>query len=326
MTNNKTILLTGGTGSFGKEFAKLLLKKYTNNKFKIYIYSRDELKQFEMKNEINDNRVNYIVGDIRDYDRLLNLKIKPNFIVHAAAMKQIVTSELNPSECIKTNILGTQNLLNYSLNLKNCNFLSLSTDKAVNPINLYGATKLCLEKITVASNHINKNNRYSVLRYGNVIGSRGSVIPFFDELARQKKKIPVTDIRMTRFWITLNEAANYALNCLNIMKGGEIFVPKIPSMRIIDLAKSFSKSVKFTGIRKGEKLHEVLISKEEQKFSFYNDKIKLFIINENEINKEKLLYNKKVFKKNLTNKDYDSKNNNDYLSLNQLKRLINVSR
>ena len=188
MINNKTILLTGGTGSFGKEFTKLLLNKYKKNKFKIYIFSRDELKQFEMNNEINDNRVKYIVGDIRDHDRLSNLRIKPNYIVHAAAMKQIVTSELNPSECIKTNILGTQNLLNYSLNLRNCNFLSLSTDKAVNPINLYGATKLCLEKVTIASNNINNYNKYSVLRYGNVIGSRGSVIPFFHKLVQQKKK------------------------------------------------------------------------------------------------------------------------------------------
>lgn len=323
MIENKNILLTGGTGSFGRAFTKLILNKYKKNNFKIYIFSRDELKQFEMNNEIQDPRVNFIVGDIRDFERLINLKIKPNFIVHAAAMKQIVTSENNPSECIKTNILGTQNLLNYSLYLDNCKFLSLSTDKAVNPINLYGATKLCLEKLTIASNNVSTQNKYSVLRYGNVIGSRGSVIPFFRELVKTNKKITITDKRMTRFWITLNEASTYALKCLELMKGNEIFVPELPSMKITDLAKVFSDEFKLTGIRKGEKLHEVLISKEEQKFTFYNKFEKLFIIDENNINKDKITYKSKIFTKNHSLLDYDSENNGNYLSVQQLKKLIN---
>ena len=324
MIQNKNILLTGGTGSFGKAFTKLLLKKYKKSNFKIYVYSRDELKQFEMNNDIQDPRVKFIVGDIRDFERLINLKIKPNFIVHAAAMKQIVTSENNPSESIKTNILGTQNLLNYSLNLDNCKFLSLSTDKAVNPINLYGATKLCLEKLTIATNNVSIQNKYSVLRYGNVIGSRGSVIPYFRELVKSNKKITITDKKMTRFWITLNEASNYALKCLELMKGNEIFVPELPSMKITDLAKVFSNEFRLTGIRKGEKLHEVLISKEEQKYTFFNKSERLFIIDENNIHKQKINYRNKIFIKNHSAIDYDSENNENYLNVDQLKKLINT--
>ncbi len=324
MINNKTILLTGGTGSFGKEFTKTLLNKFKKNNFKLFIFSRDELKQFEMNNEISDGRINYIIGDIRDYERLSNLNIKPNFIVHAAAMKQIVASELNPSECINTNILGTQNLLRYSSNFKNCKFLSLSTDKAVNPVNLYGATKLSLEKITLANNNLSmqNNNSYSVLRYGNVIGSRGSVIPFFKSRKKLNKPIPVTHKDMTRFWITLNQAANLAINCLRIMQGSEIFVPKLPSFKILDLAKSFDSEIFFSGIRKGEKLHEALIAKEEKRNCYFCKKENVFLIKDFS-SKKKLKLSNYIFEKVKDDYlDYDSNINDQIMSISDLKKII----
>lgn len=323
MFNNKTILITGGTGSFGQEFVSKLLS--LKNKLSIFVYSRDELKQFEMMNKFNsDSRLNFILGDIRDSKRLDTLCIRPDFIVHAAAMKQIVASELNPSECIKTNVIGTQNLLNFSSKLKNCKFLSLSTDKAVNPVNLYGATKLCLEKTTLANNNLfqSNNNIYSVLRYGNVIGSRGSVIPFFKDLKKAGKTIPVTHNQMTRFWITLNEAASLALNCLKIMQGSEIFVPKLPSFKIINLAELFNSPIKITGIRKGEKLHEALIAKEEKRNCYFCKKNNIFLIKDF-LNRKSLKLSNFTFEKVVDDYiDYDSNVNDQTMSKSELKKLI----
>ena len=276
-----------------------------------------------MNNFENDRRIKFIIGDVRDFKRLDGLDIKPNYIVHAAAMKQIVASELNPSECINTNILGTQNLLKFSSKFNKCKFLSLSTDKSVNPFNLYGATKLCLEKSTLAHNNFYKNdNSYSILRYGNVIGSRGSVIPFFKSLKELNKPIPVTHKDMTRFWITLAEAANLAIKCLKIMEGSEIFVPKLPSLKILDLAKSFEGKIKFTGIRKGEKLHEVLIAKEEKRNCYLCEKEKIFVINE--ISKlDKIKLSNLIFKKiNDDYLDYDSNINDEFMSIERLKKFI----
>lgn len=321
MFKNKSILITGGTGSFGHAFvSKLLKNKYKMN---IYILSRDELKQFEMNNFFhNDNRLNFILGDVRDSQRISSLNIKPNFILHAAAMKQIVASEMNPSECINTNIIGTQNVLKFSTNLRNCKFLSLSTDKAVNPINLYGATKLSLEKLTLATNNLLTSNKYSVLRYGNVIGSRGSVIPFFQSLKKLKKPIPVTHKDMTRFWITLDQAADLSINCLKIMNSNEIFIPKLPSFKILDLAKIFSTNIKFTGIRKGEKLHEVLIAKEEKRNCYFSKKYKIYIIKQDDVHKTLTLNNEKFLKISDNKLDYDSKINEQILSVEELKKVI----
>ena len=275
-----------------------------------------------MKNLFNDKRLEFILGDVRDSSRFNSLNINPNFIVHAAAMKQIVASEMNPSECINTNILGTQNILNFSQQFKKCKFLSLSTDKAVNPINLYGATKLSLEKLTLSMNNLYKNNSYSVLRYGNVIGSRGSVIPYFRSLKKLGKPIPVTDKNMTRFWITLNHAADLSLKCLKLMQGNEIFIPKLPSFKILDLASLFKSKIVYSGIRKGEKLHEVLIAKEEKRNCFFSKKHKLYVIKES-ISKNSLKLNKDIFDKIENNYlDYDSSINDEQLSVTQLKKII----
>lgn len=320
MFKNKSILITGGTGSFGHALVSKLLSN--NKKIQIFILSRDELKQFEMNNFFqNDNRLNFILGDVRDNQRISSLNINPNFVVHAAAMKQIVASEMNPSECINTNILGTQNILKFSLSLKNCNFLSLSSDKAVNPINLYGSTKLSLEKLTLATNNISNKNNYSVLRYGNVIGSRGSVIPFFKNLKLLKKSIPVTHKDMTRFWITLEQAADLSIKCLKIMQGNEIFIPKLPSFKILDLAKLFSDKIVYTGIRKGEKLHEVLIAKEEKRNCFFSKKHNIFIIKDTN-NKSLKLNRDNFIKINNNYTDYDSCANEEVLSISKLKKII----
>ena len=271
MLNGKSILITGGTGSFGSAFASKILKKYKNIK-RLVIFSRDELKQFEMSNlelfKKNSKKVRFFIGDVRDFERVKMAFKNIDIVVHAAAMKQVEASEYNPYECIKTNVLGSQNVINASLecNLKKTIFIS--TDKATNPINLYGASKLAGEKLFLAANNIRGKSRtiFSVVRYGNVIGSRGSVIPIFLKCKEQKNKsVPITHKDMTRFIITLDDGVNFVLSSLEIMNGGEIFVPKIPSVKILDLAKIIlpNHKIKFIGIRPGEKLHEVLISKDE---------------------------------------------------------------
>ncbi|AJC91308.1 UDP-N-acetylglucosamine 4,6-dehydratase [Campylobacter subantarcticus LMG 24377] len=271
MFNGKSILITGGTGSFGKTYTKTLLQKYQPKK--IIIYSRDELKQFEMAREFNDTCMRYFIGDVRDKERLSIAMKDVDFVIHAAAMKHVPIAEYNPMECIKTNINGAQNVIDACLenNVEKC--IALSTDKACNPINLYGATKLASDKLFVAANNIagSSHTKFSVTRYGNVVGSRGSVIPFFKKLINEgAKELPITDERMTRFWISLEYGVNFVLNNFECMHGGEIFVPKIPSMKITDLAKTMAPNLahKIIGIRAGEKLHEIMISSDDSHLTY----------------------------------------------------------
>ncbi|PAF41612.1 UDP-N-acetylglucosamine 4,6-dehydratase (inverting) [Helicobacter sp. 11S03491-1] len=266
MINGKTILITGGTGSFGKKFVQTILENHEPKK--IIIYSRDELKQYEMANIFNDKRMRYFIGDVRDKERLESALRGVDICIHAAALKHVPIAEYNPMECIKTNIQGAGNVINAALVNGVEHVVALSTDKAANPINLYGATKLCSDKLFVTANNIKgaQKSKFSVVRYGNVVGSRGSVIPFFKRLIAQgAKELPITDERMTRFWITLDEGVHFVLQSLERMYGGEIFVPKIPSMKIIDLAHALAPhlQIKIIGIRPGEKLHEVMIPKDD---------------------------------------------------------------
>ena len=261
MFNNKNILITGGTGSFGKKFIKILLEKYKPNK--VIVYSRDELKQFEMGQVYNAPCMRYFIGDVRDRDRLMLAMKGVDYVVHAAALKQVPAAEYNPMECIKTNIMGAQNVIDACIANNVEKVIALSTDKAANPINLYGATKLASDKLFTAANNIvgNGRTRFSVVRYGNVVGSRGSVVPFFKGLLeRGAIELPVTDERMTRFWLKLEDGVEFVLKNFHRMQGGEIFIPKIPSMRILDLAKAIAPEakIKIIGIRPGEKLHEVM--------------------------------------------------------------------
>lgn len=261
MFNGKTILITGGTGSFGKKFIKTVLQNYSPKK--LIVYSRDELKQYEMASEYNAPCMRYFIGDVRDGDRLLKAMDGVDFVVHAAALKHVPIAEYNPMECIKTNINGAQNVIDAALANGVEKVVALSTDKAANPINLYGATKLASDKLFVAANNIkgSKKTTFSVVRYGNVVGSRGSVVPFFKKLvADGATELPITDARMTRFWITLEEGVEFVIKSFERMQGGEIFVPKIPSMRVVDLALAIAPNLpmKIVGIRPGEKLHEVM--------------------------------------------------------------------
>jgi UDP-N-acetylglucosamine 4,6-dehydratase/5-epimerase len=269
MLNGKTVLITGGTGSFGRAFIKRVLAHYKPEK--LIVFSRDELKQFEMQQVFKDDCLRYFIGDIRDRCRLHRAFEGVDIIVHAAAMKHVTASEYNPFEAVNTNILGSENIINEAIDNNIEKVIALSTDKAVDPANLYGATKLCAEKLFVAgNNYVGKLHRtkMSVVRYGNVIGSRGSVIPFF---MKEKKKgvIPITDKRMTRFWITIDEAVDFVLSSLEMMEGGEIFVPKLPAMNIMDLAKAMAPDCehKIVGIRPGEKLHETMLTETEARSS-----------------------------------------------------------
>jgi UDP-N-acetylglucosamine 4,6-dehydratase len=265
MINKKSVLITGGTGSFGKAFARTLLTVYPDIK-RLVVFSRDELKQYEMGQELDTNRypaLRYFIGDIRDGQRLRRALEGIDFVIHAAALKQVPAAEYNPFECIKTNILGAQNLIEACLDSSVRDVVALSTDKAAAPINLYGATKLCSDKLFTAANNIrgNRDLRFSVVRYGNVMGSRGSVIPFFME-RRKSGVLPITDPAMTRFNISLEEGVEMVLWALEIARGGEIFVPKIPSYRITDVAKAIGPECKHpvVGIRPGEKIHEEMIT------------------------------------------------------------------
>ncbi|WP_033916180.1 UDP-N-acetylglucosamine 4,6-dehydratase (inverting) [Campylobacter sputorum] len=266
MFDGKSILITGGTGTFGVKFTEILLNKYKPKK--IIIYSRDEQKHYEMSQIFKDSCMRYFIGDVRDVNRLKTAMNEVDFVIHAAAMKHVPIAEYNPMECIKTNIMGAQNVIDASLECGVKKVIALSTDKASNPINLYGATKLASDKLFTAANNIvgNKKTKYSVVRYGNVIASKGSVVPLFKKLiANGVKEIPVTDEHMTRFWITLEEGVNFVIKNFYRMQGGEIFVPKIPSMKIIDLAKAMAPNlkIKIIGIRPGEKLHESMISRDD---------------------------------------------------------------
>lgn len=264
--DNKTILITGSTGSFGKEFVKTILSNY--NPKKVIVYSRDELKQYEMSLIFNDKKMRYFIGDVRDEKRLVSALNGVDVCIHAAALKQVPIAEYNPMECIKTNVDGASNVINACLQNEVSDIIALSTDKAANPINLYGATKLCSDKLFISANNIkgSKKSRFSVVRYGNVAGSRGSVIPFFKQLAQNNADfIPITHKDMTRFFITLNQGVNFVLDSLERMHGGEIFIPKIPSIKITNLAKAIAPNIphKIVGIRPGEKLNEVMIPKDD---------------------------------------------------------------
>jgi len=264
--NHKNILITGGTGSFGKKFTQILLERYKPNK--IIIYSRDEQKHFEMQQTFNDSCMRYFVGDVRDFKRLKKAMQDVNFVIHAAAMKHVHIAEYNPMECINTNIHGAEYVIDAAIDSGVEKVIALSTDKAANPINLYGATKLASDKLFVAANNMvgKRQTRFSVVRYGNVIGSRGSVVPFFKKLLSDgNEPLPITDERMTRFLITLQEGVDFVIKNFERMQGGEIFIPKIPSMKIIDLAMAMSgdRPYKLVGIRPGEKLHEAMITRED---------------------------------------------------------------
>lgn len=273
MLKNKTVLVTGGTGSFGKNCVKRILQD--DQVDKVIVFSRDELKQFEMQSVYNSPKLRYFLGDVRDYDRLKQATDGVNIIIHAAAIKQIPAAEYNPIEAIKTNIIGAENIVNVSIANGVEKVIALSTDKAANPANLYGATKLCSDKLMVAGNVLAGKHptRFAVVRYGNVLGSRGSVIPFFQE--QQKRGVlPITDVRMTRFWLTIEEGVQFVLDSLQRMEGGEIFVPKIPSFKVIDVAEVVAPGIptKIIGIRPGEKLHEVMITEDDAIFTVEFDK------------------------------------------------------
>ncbi len=261
MLNGKSILITGGTGSFGKKCTQTILANYKPKK--LIIYSRDELKQYEMSQDFNSPEMRYFIGDVRDLERLKQAMQGVNYVIHAAALKHVPAAEYNPTECIKTNIHGAENVIAAALANEVEKVIAISTDKAANPINLYGATKLVSDKLFVAANNIagGHKTRFSVVRYGNVVGSRGSVIPFFQKLINANvAELPITDDRMTRFWITLQQGIDFVLMSFKRMHGGEIFVPKIPSMQIMDLVHAMAPKIptKIVGIRPGEKLHEVM--------------------------------------------------------------------
>jgi len=259
--NNQTILITGGTGSFGKKYIQIILEKYKPKK--IIIFSRDELKQFEMQQTFNDPCMRYFIGDVRDPIRVLEAMEGVDYVIHAAAMKQVPAAEYNPMECIKTNIHGAENVIKAAIKNNVKKVIALSTDKAANPINLYGATKLASDKLFVAANNMvgSRDTRFSVVRYGNVVGSRGSVVPFFRKLmADGATELPITHAEMTRFMITLRDGVNFVLKNFERMQGGEIFIPKIASMYMTELAKALAPDLKqkIIGIRPGEKLHEIM--------------------------------------------------------------------
>jgi UDP-N-acetylglucosamine 4,6-dehydratase/5-epimerase len=334
MFNKKTILITGGTGSFGKQFINKILKDFAPKK--IIIFSRDELKQSEMMTEKliikNDKIVRFFLGDIRDFERLKLAMNKVDIVVHTAALKQVPAAEYNPFEFVKTNILGSENVIKASLECNVDKVMALSTDKASSPINFYGATKLCSDKLFISANNYSggKKTKFSVVRYGNVMGSRGSVIPLF---LKQKSKsiLNVTDKKMTRFNITLDEGVNFVIKCTNLMLGGELFVPKIPSYRIIDLAKSISPSakIKIIGIRPGEKIHEEMISVNESTNAYeFKD---FYVIIPQSIYAQKNYINnlnkkeKAKGKKCKNNFSYNSADNKFFLNINELKKLIDTN-
>jgi UDP-N-acetylglucosamine 4,6-dehydratase/5-epimerase len=267
MLNDKNILITGGTGSFGKKCTEIILKRYKPKR--LIIFSRDELKQFEMAQAFSDKQypcMRYFIGDVREPERLHRAFHNVDYVIHAAALKQVPAAEYNPFEAVRTNILGGQNVINAAIDQNVKNVIALSTDKAANPINLYGATKLCSDKLFIAGNSYvgQDHTAFSVVRYGNVVGSRGSVIPYFIQ-QKENGALTITDPLMTRFWISLEQGVDFVLKCLEKMVGGELFVPKIPSMNIMDLAKAVCPECKtqVVGIRAGEKLHEIMVPKDE---------------------------------------------------------------
>ncbi|PIS28915.1 UDP-N-acetylglucosamine 4,6-dehydratase (inverting) [Candidatus Saganbacteria bacterium CG08_land_8_20_14_0_20_45_16] len=321
--NDKIILVTGGTGSFGKKFCKIILDEYSPKK--VIVFSRDELKQFEMAQlpefKKYEDRIRYFIGDVRDKERLMRAFSDVDYVVHAAALKQVPAMEYNPSEAIKTNVMGAMNIIDVAIERGIKKVIALSTDKACNPINLYGATKLCSDKLFVAANAYSGDGgtKFAVVRYGNVVGSRGSVVPFFKAKAKEGV-LPITDERMTRFWITMEQGARFVIKNFERMHGGELFVPKIPSMNIKDLAKAIAPNCKtrVVGIRPGEKLHEVMISVDDAR-------------NTKELNDCYVIapafhwWSKNNHSDGKTVADdfcYSSDKNNDWLTIPQLQKMI----
>ena len=324
MLNNKTILVTGGTGSFGKAFTKYVLEHYEPKK--IIIYSRDEFKQWMMANEFKEykDKVRFFIGDVRDKERLQRAFEGVDYVIHAAAMKQVPACEYNPNEAIKTNIHGAQNVIDAALNTNVKKVVALSTDKAVNPVNLYGGTKLVSDKLFIAANAYvgDKDINFSIVRYGNVAGSRGSIIPFFNSIIQNGgDELPITDYRMTRFWISLKEGVELVIKALEEATGGETFISKIPSFKVTDLAKAMLPNCKMPqiGIREGEKLHEIMVTVEDSMTTYEYDKH--FIVY------PQMVWNHKQ-KPNLSGEkvpegfSYSSGNNSEWLSVEDLQRLL----
>jgi len=316
---DKTVLVTGGTGSFGTRFVEVALSDRQPRK--VIVFSRDELKQFEMSQRLSDDRLRFFLGDVRDSERLHRAFHGVDYVIHAAALKQIPATEYNPFEAIKTNVLGAQNVITAALDCGVEKVIALSTDKATNPINLYGATKLCSDKLFVAGNAYagGDKTRFSVVRYGNVVGSRGSVVPFFLR-RRAEGTLPITDPRMTRFWITLDQGVRFVMDCLDRMQGGELFVPKIPSMRVVDLAKAIAPecSLEIVGIRPGEKLHELMIGEDDARRAVDAGDYYILV-------PEFAWWNGKHLGKALPDGfSYRSDNNPHWLTVDELRQLVGV--
>lgn len=324
MFDDKTILITGGTGSFGKKFTKRVLNEY--NPKKIIIYSRDEYKQFLMQRQFKEHakKLRFFIGDVRDEKRLYRAFDGVDFVIHAAALKQVPAAEYNPIEAVKTNIHGAENIINAAINKGVKKVIALSTNKAVNPVNLYGATKLVSDKLFISGNAYvgDKDTLFSVVRYGNVSGSRGSVIPFFKSLLDQNKNvIPITDSRMTRFWITLDEAVDLVIKAINEAKGGELYVKKCPSFKVTDLAKAMNDKCEFeyVGIRPGEKLHEVMITEEDSRTTYeYDDHYIIYP----DLDWWENINNKTGGKRVEERFRYSSDNNEKWLSVDEIRNLL----
>ncbi|WLD93090.1 UDP-N-acetylglucosamine 4,6-dehydratase (inverting) [Alkalihalobacillus sp. AL-G] len=316
--SQKTILVTGGTGSFGKQFIKKVLQEDVK---KVIVFSRDELKQYEMAKEFTDSRMRFFIGDVRDKDRLYRAFDGVDIVIHAAALKHVGACEYNPFEAVKTNINGAQNIIEAAIDRGVRRVIALSTDKACSPINLYGATKLASDKLFVAANSYagDKDTRFAVVRYGNVVGSRGSVVPFFQNI-KHTGTLPVTDTRMTRFWITLDQGVQFVVDNLQRMKGGEIFVPKIPSMNVLDLAEAIAPEcdIEVVGIRPGEKLHEAMITEDDARRTLEYDSY--YVI------QPEFPWWKKEFSNGGTPLSddfrYSSETNTEWLSVEDLRNLI----
>tara|TARA_Y200000002_G_C22680047_1_gene663661 strand:+ start:1066 stop:2061 length:996 start_codon:yes stop_codon:yes gene_type:complete len=330
MFDGKTIFITGGTGSFGNKFVEIFSKKYKPNK--LIIYSRDEYKQDIMARKFPNSKfpfMRYLLGDIRDLERLKIAMRDVDYVIHAAALKQVPAAEYNPMEFVKTNIHGAENVINAAIATNVKKTIALSTDKAANPINLYGATKLASDKIFIAANNIvgiTKNN-FSVVRYGNVIGSRGSVVPIFKDLINKRETyLPITSTDMTRFWLSLEKSVNFVISCFEKMNGGEIFVPKIPSIKIVDLAKAMNPKakIKLIGIRPGEKIHEQMCPKESSSHTLEFDNFFIIFSSDVDIDKKIKEFQKKINKKGKKvkeNFEYSSGTNNHFLSIQEIKNL-----
>ena len=322
---NKSILITGGTGSFGSKLLSYLLNLKKNRPKKVIVFSRDELKQSELSRIFSEKdypEVRFFLGDIRDKQRLKMAFEDVDYIIHAAALKQVPAAEYNPIEFIKTNVIGSQNIIEAAIEKNVKKVIALSTDKASSPINLYGATKLCADKLFLSANTLvgKKTTIFSVVRYGNVFGSRGSVIPFFLDLVKKRKKLIITDPNMTRFNIDIDDAVKLVINAIKTSAGGEIFVPKIPSYKIMDIVRALQDkdNINIVGIRPGEKLHEELISSSEGHNTFNSGNYYIIAGNQNSIN----FYKKKKYKKLKTGKNYNSLDNQDFLNVRKLKKLI----